>query len=592
MTQRPKFVDHLRQDLLDGLPRRNRQRRRRRLAAAATGAVAILAGGWWAFAGVSDNDKSVNVIADEPVAPTPAPIPDDTAAPEPEPTIAGTSSTIPSADDGCRSTEAPPPNASPVGNVALPGGDVQLFSHLGASSPIVQARTADGYLEPIELDGAPPPGGIDLFDVLDLNADGTPEVLLGGFGNTARNVVILEWDGCNFIAARDSAASSEVFRLLVGAGGNSCSPIGCAVRVRCVGGELEQAILGPAESQTETPAVTIRTYRYRLTNGVLEQVAFDSSTYDDADALPPDAPTFDDADRVDCPAVPTPGDAPDTQRVTSWLGLFVDVPSTWTVDSSPVANEWRDSFVGPDGGYLRVRAFDRPDRSPFVDSIEDDLPTFEQAAQELADLFPEEFGTAPAIVATTVGGRPAFEIDPSEDSEEPDKRTFLLAGTWTSRFLELAIRAESADAILGSVTWAEGPLAPAPPIDPDGLWDGDLDIDLDTGKITAEGFNEYVEANQPTWADSPSTASSALVRYTGPEWPPEVATISIEQVDVNTWLTEFTRGPLPDDSAGAVRYELRFATAGDGRLRFARGQMTWRCARGLDTTTFHNTPCP
>lgn len=124
------------------------------------------------------------------------------------------------------------------------------------------------------------------------------------------------------------------------------------------------------------------------------------------------------------------------------LSFAVRLPAGWRPDTnSSVADEWVDSFIGPDGGIFRTRLLDRPDRSPFVDSVEPNLPDLEEVVQEMVALFPLEFGNSPVVQTIEFEGRIGWRIDPSEDAPDQAGITVLLDGPRPSvgRFIEVLI---------------------------------------------------------------------------------------------------------------------------------------------------------
>ena len=151
------------------------------------------------------------------------------------------------------------------------------------------------------------------------------------------------------------------------------------------------------------------------------------------------------------------------QQLETGLGFTVDLPVSWTADSTATADEWSESVVGDGGGFFRVRAMDRPDRSLFVDLADPDLPDLGEAAAEMAGLFPPEFGTTPEIVSTTVDARAAYVIIPSADATTPETVTYLFYSPLSSwRFLEVAIDRAHDAVVMDTFTWLPDPLGTEP----------------------------------------------------------------------------------------------------------------------------------
>lgn len=245
-----------------------------------------------------------------PVADTAAPEdvaspPTSTAAPiTTGPTTTGLEA-VPASD--CDAAVSPPQEVKDLGPVsAFPSMELLAFGRDG--SAVVQAYVDGVYTEPVELPGILNPDSLRLFGSFDLNADGVAEILLDGLGNTARIVVILQTDGCDLVPVLGEDTRGDVFRLLIGVGGNSCAPTGCPVRVRCVGDELETSLLEPDESirgqlvpLSEAPVV-VTTVRYRLVPGLLDLLSEETVMYPTLDDAPEDAPSFGEGDVVNCPA--------------------------------------------------------------------------------------------------------------------------------------------------------------------------------------------------------------------------------------------------------------------------------------------------
>ncbi len=275
---------------------------------AVVGSVAVLRGG---TADVVTSDVPIpETTSTPPVADTAAPKditspPTTTAAP-----IATTPATTGPDEvpvSRCDAAASPPSEVRDLGSVgAFPGMELLAFERGG--SAVVQALVGGVFTEPAELSGILNPDFLRLFGSFDLNADGVAEILLGGIGNTARAVVILQTNGCDLVPVLGEDTRGDVFRLLIGVGGNSCAPTGCPVRVQCVGDELETSLLSPDESirgQIVPPSqapVVITTIRYRLVPGLLHLLSEKTVMYPTVDDTPEDAPTLEGSDIINCPA--------------------------------------------------------------------------------------------------------------------------------------------------------------------------------------------------------------------------------------------------------------------------------------------------
>ena len=148
-----------------------------------------------------------------------------------------------------------------------------------------------------------------------------------------------------------------------------------------------------------------------------------------------------------------PGFDPVTGTFRSRLGYTIDVPDRWRPVDDVTAS---DALVGPSGsGMFRVRVYDRPNRTSFIDAVESGrLPDLAQAVTQLAREFPGEFGSAPTITALTVGGRPAWRLVPSSGASTPTSVTYLVDFVGGSfRFLEITVDADHDDAITPTLRW-------------------------------------------------------------------------------------------------------------------------------------------
>jgi len=138
----------------------------------------------------------------------------------------------------------------------------------------------------------------------------------------------------------------------------------------------------------------------------------------------------------------------------SYLGFAVRLPAGFQpeVDRS-IADEWLDSFAGPDGGVFRARGFDRADRSPFVDSVDPYLPDLEEVVHQMVALFPLEFGSSPVVQTIEFDGTHGWRIDPSEDATAQAGVTVILDGALPSigRFLEVLISKAEFEEIFSSL---------------------------------------------------------------------------------------------------------------------------------------------
>lgn len=216
-----------------------------------------------------------------------------------------------------------PESARELGPVDVDGDgsdDVTLWVSPGSSGSTILTAVEDRIIGGEQIDGLYGPDWPPVA-VVDLDRDGNREVMLPGFGNTTRGVVVLSVTGCRFGALRIttprapvSASAADVFSLLVGVGGNSCAPTGCYVRNVCVDdGEsivIEHSVSepvispesasDPASLDPERTPIMVTTSRFRLENGHLVESDRAAITYETASELPAGAPSPSTSDVVDC----------------------------------------------------------------------------------------------------------------------------------------------------------------------------------------------------------------------------------------------------------------------------------------------------
>ena len=117
-------------------------------------------------------------------------------------------------------------------------------------------------------------------------------------------------------------------------------------------------------------------------------------------------------------------------------------------------------------------------------------------------------------------------------------------------------------------------------------WAEEVAVDRDTGKLSAPGFNELVDAERPGWADSPRTAASELLDLDRPFDGPIKIVMAVQNTDVTVTLTG-----LGDDSIEAERYRVAFERGGDGLHRFVSGEWGQRCQEGRGHQSFAARTC-
>lgn len=132
-----------------------------------------------------------------------------------------------------------------------------------------------------------------------------------------------------------------------------------------------------------------------------------------------------------------------------------------------------------------------------------------------------------------------------------------------------------------SATLAHPPTAPPPR-----AWDGDVEVDLDTGEVTAAGFNDVIDEEQPEWAGSAAATARALLHLPADE----DAEVAQEDTDGGAVVT-VTRTDLADASTEAIRHEFTLVAGDDGLFRFDSGTVQWRCRPDRGPQEFSTEAC-
>lgn len=118
---------------------------------------------------------------------------------------------------------------------------------------------------------------------------------------------------------------------------------------------------------------------------------------------------------------------------------------------------------------------------------------------------------------------------------------------------------------------------------------GGVQEDIESGVVTAPGFNDLVRANRPSWAREPLDAVEVLL---GLDARTEEVDITVTPSDGDRVELSVTLTGLMDDSAAAIRYEVTLVPSADGLLLFDSASWSQQCRRGTDTTTFRPGFCP
>jgi hypothetical protein len=139
------------------------------------------------------------------------------------------------------------------------------------------------------------------------------------------------------------------------------------------------------------------------------------------------------------------------------------------------------------------------------------------------------------------------------------------------------------------VAWTKRQNAPVAIGETDGREWGVVQEDVESGVVTAPGFNEFLAANQPEWAREPRDAVEVLL---GLDARTEEVDIAVTPSDGDRIELTVTLTGLMDDSTTAIRYEVTLVPNADGLLLFDSATWSQRCGRGSDTTSFRAGYCP
>jgi hypothetical protein len=122
-------------------------------------------------------------------------------------------------------------------------------------------------------------------------------------------------------------------------------------------------------------------------------------------------------------------------------------------------------------------------------------------------------------------------------------------------------------------------------------WDQSVDVDHETGEVGAAGFNEMIDREQPRWAISQQDAAAVLLHLDQEEKLGATVELSEDRDPESRPLIVVTISDLPDDSVGAIRYELVLTKGGDGLFRLLSGSWAQRCQPGRGHQTFDTSLC-
>lgn len=150
------------------------------------------------------------------------------------------------------------------------------------------------------------------------------------------------------------------------------------------------------------------------------------------------------------PAAPT--------SLVSPLGFEITLPAHFVQEVGGEADEWLHSFLSEDGGF-RVRAFDRPDRVIFFEVADDEPPPgLLEAARQLAQNFPEEFGTDPSIEPMVLGTTDVVVIDAATGISGEPTLTVLTSGRAAAMvYAEIRLWGPDRSTLLDLLTFDDAP---------------------------------------------------------------------------------------------------------------------------------------
>jgi hypothetical protein len=146
-----------------------------------------------------------------------------------------------------------------------------------------------------------------------------------------------------------------------------------------------------------------------------------------------------------------------------------------------------------------------------------------------------------------------------------------------------------------SGAWRVASFEEYPPLGATPTWEGPEPPD-ESGTISVAGFNEHLDATDPTWADSPARIALEFLDLGDPSDPDRGAFITTVLQEANpeggdrAEVTVTLEGLL-DDSVQAVRYVLRFQKDGDGPWTLASATWSQRCGPGRGHQDFGLEPC-
>lgn len=121
-------------------------------------------------------------------------------------------------------------------------------------------------------------------------------------------------------------------------------------------------------------------------------------------------------------------------------------------------------------------------------------------------------------------------------------------------------------------------------------WTESVQVDGQTGEVQAAGFNDLIEAEQPTWAQNARSVATVLLHLDDLD---EGAVLDLRQEPDSggriVMVAEISG--VADDSIAEVRWVIVFGYGGDGLLRFESGTWSQSCQPGRGHRDHRPDPC-
>lgn len=122
-------------------------------------------------------------------------------------------------------------------------------------------------------------------------------------------------------------------------------------------------------------------------------------------------------------------------------------------------------------------------------------------------------------------------------------------------------------------------------------WTGQIDVDRDSGELSAPGFNDLIETAGPDWARDLRATATELLHLDAPVDGPAPEVYMVEGPHHVRPVITVTISQLGDDSIEARRYRLVFEVSSDGQHHFVSGKWSQRCHSGRGHRSFRSRLC-